>query len=195
MNRVWDLPSWAVWAGGVALSAALTALAYGGLVGPSHDRQRQTDAMRAELAEQAVETRRLEAGANALARSLEATRRELADQPRRLGDRRALNQRIADLIELAGDHGLEVLQLEPGPAEPGTHFTLVPLRLEAEADFAQHLSLLDTLHRVAPDLAVAGLSLRTEPRAEASRPRAEVRLVWFTATDPDGPPAAETPRR
>lgn len=183
MNRFWDLPSGVVWAGGVALSAVLTALAYGGLVAPSHDRQRQTDALRSELADQSVEARRLEAEAEGLTRMLQDTLDELAAQPRRLGDRRALNQRIADLIELAGGHGLEVLHLEPGRPEPGEHYTLVPLRLGAEADFAQHLSLLDTLHRVAPDLAVAGLSLRTDPRAEAPRPRAEVGLVWFTAVD------------
>lgn len=185
MTRAWiqRQPVWLT-VGGCALAGL--SLTVGSLVGVVMPVQRSEAAAKqsvAELdtAESAAD--QLQREAEALTKRLAAREVDLAATPVKLGDRRELNQRVADLIALAQESGLEVFTLQPGLAEAAEHYRVVPLRLEAGGSFGRQLAFMDQLHTVFPDVRVADVKLETRPREAQPRPSVVMGLRWFTALD------------
>lgn len=73
-----------------------------------------------------------------------------------------------------------MVHLQPSPALPGEYFDRVPLRLEAAAAFAQHLTFLKALHDDVPSVAVVALQLDSRLRDTLPRPTARYEMHWFT---------------
>ena len=179
---------WAVWVGGAVACVILSVMAYGWVVLPSHERQRDAAVTSEQSRAQSDEAAELEHELEQLGQSLQTQRDVLAQQPQALGNYQELNRQIARLIELAQAHGLEVMQLQPGESSRGDHYDILPLRLEAVAGFSQHLAFLESLHTTFPSISVLGLDLASRAREISPRPEGRYRLVWFTAK----PEAAST---
>jgi Tfp pilus assembly protein PilO len=192
-------PAWVVWLGGGLACVILSVMAYGWVVQPSHARKQEALQLSAEAKQRHAEVQRLEDQLDALGQTLRQQEDQLAALPLSLGDPRQLNRKIAQVIALAQEHELEVLQLQPGEPTRAEHFDLVPLRLQATAGFPQHLAFLEALHTRFPSVSVLGLELAGPSRAEAARPEAAYRLMWFTAkpdaaaADPAGAAAGVDP--
>lgn len=176
-------PVWAVWSCGVAITALLTFAAYAWMVVPSQERESENQAMAEQIAQQRADAESLRTQLAELNGQLSKTQAALDEQPIELGDRHQLNRHISELIALAQSQGLEVLQLQPGELIPGKDYALIPLRLEANAAFSQHLEFLQTLHRTFPSVSVVGLELDNQARTDIPRPRATYALAWFTTVD------------
>ncbi|MEM7624236.1 MAG: type 4a pilus biogenesis protein PilO [Planctomycetota bacterium] len=176
-------PAWIVWGGGVALAALLTLAAYAWMVVPSRQREAAAEVRAAQIAQERADAEALRLQLAELNQQLRHTRAALEEQPIELGDRRQLNRQIAEIIALAQSQGLEVLQLQPGELMPSEDYALIPLRLDANAAFPQHLEFLQTLHRSFPSVSVVGLELQSQTRADVPRPRATYGLAWFTTAE------------
>ena len=177
--------AWRVWAVCLVAGAVVTGLAYFTVLKPVQEIRRQDTALAQQAAEQADEARRLQTRHDQLSARLLSIRETLDDQQITLGESAQLNQRIAWLIELARNAGLEVLQLQPGSSQPNEHYHLRSLRLEAGATLAQHAAFLEKLHKTFPDMSVVGLDLTQAVGRDDARPNAVFSIVWFT-TVPDG---------
>ncbi len=184
--RLDDKPVWAVVAGCVAVALAATAGSYLGVVVPAERGEAAARAAAASSAEAEAEAASLDREAAALAARLGEREAELAATPVELGDVRDLNRRVAGLIRLAQDAGLEVFALQPGGAAAGEHYRVVPLRLEAGGGFAAQLDFLDRLHGVYPDVRVADVGVQARPREAGAAAQVVVELRWFTALDGAG---------
>ena len=182
--KLLDKPVWAV-----ALTCGVAALlatggAYVGMVAPVRQSEAAAAESRVRLDEADAQAARLERDAAAMSARLAASEAELADMPIKLGDVSDLNQRIADLIRLAQEAGLEVGALQPGERKDHEHYRVVSLRLEAGGAFDRQLAFLDRVHAVYPDVRVADVRLEAQARAAEPRPQTTVELRWFTALDP-----------
>ncbi|MEM8738722.1 MAG: type 4a pilus biogenesis protein PilO [Planctomycetota bacterium] len=187
-------PPWAVWLGGTALALGMTAFAYLGLVTPSQARQAEARAVTRAAAETKATAHTLATQLEELHRAIARRTQALETLPVQLGDRDMLNRRIAALIQLAQDQQLEVLQLQPGEPQPGEHYDLLPLKLEADAAFPEHLAFLERLHTAFPDISVVGVELDSRVRETRPRPRVTVAMAWFIAkTLPPASAAAPGP--
>jgi Tfp pilus assembly protein PilO len=176
-------PAWIVWIGSATLSSVLTLVVYLWIVVPVYQQQNAQAALLASVQEKQAEAVKLESQLRDYSAKLFHQQAAMAHQPVELGNRRELNRRIAALIESAQSLGLEVLQVQPGTVTPNEHFDLVELRLEAVGTFAQHLSILDALHKEYPDVSVIDLSLSSEVRSANPRPTLNLKLAWFTRVD------------
>ncbi|MEM6855960.1 MAG: hypothetical protein AAF593_16270 [Planctomycetota bacterium] len=176
-------PAWLVWSGGALAALALTWMAYAWVVAPNHERAREADEINTAAAAERATAQQLEDQLGLLTQAMAERRAALDAMPLKLGNRQQLNLQIASLIQLAQAQGLEVLQLQPGETQPGEHYDLTGLRLEAIAGFPEHLAFLDALHAAFPDVSVVGLNLTSNARNANPRPRASFNLVWFTSVD------------
>ena len=109
-----DKPVWAVAVMCGVVTLLATGGAYMGVVAPVRESRAAVDAGLARLADADAQAARLGREGAALASRVAASEAELADTPIKLGDVSDLNQRVADLIRLAQEAGLEVAALQPG---------------------------------------------------------------------------------
>jgi Tfp pilus assembly protein PilO len=185
LSRLDHQPPWLVDAGAVVVGLLLTVAAYAWVAVPSQQRQAERQARAAEAVTQAEEVAALESRGQTLDQQLVRRQAELDAMPVQLGRSAELNRQIAALIELAQTQGLEVLQLQPGVTTRGREYAWTELRLEAVAGFAQHLSFLDELHSQFASISVAAVQLDSRTRDAVPRPRATLRLRWFTELGPN----------
>lgn len=173
-------PAWAVWSAGFCLAGLFTYLAYSMIILPAEERETENQALTEQIAQQSADAKALRHELAQLNHKLNQVKTSLEEQPIELGDQQNLNRQIAELIALAQQHRLEVLQLQPGEPVPGEDYTLIPLQLRANATFAEHLNFLQAVHVNFPSISVVGLDLESRTRTDAPRPRATFALAWFT---------------
>jgi len=177
-------PRWRWWridATALSICAALTLVVY--LLGVDPLVRAQADRVRQqrELDESAREADDLLAQLTSLKRELAITTQKLADSPLRLQPVSAVNQRIAMITELATQCELQLDQIQPGKAVPGTHYDMVPILLAGTGSYTRSAAFLHQLHTTFPDIGVTTFDLSGSP-AEPSRPaRFRFDLAWFAA--------------
>ncbi len=182
---------WKVWAGCAVAATALTATVYYAGIAPVQA-SRSADVRLAEQARgKAEQADILQEQLDRLNQKLTTLRGRLNEHPVTLGDPEHLNRRIAALIDLARQAGLDVMQLQPGGSQPAEHYDLKGLRLEAAGSFDQHRTFLVAVHERFTDMSVVGLDL-TQPRGaqRANRPDAVYNIVWFTLVADEAPAAS-----
>jgi len=127
--------------------------------------------------------------AKSLADNLATARRQLADTtrevdalPLRLEPAAAVNARLARLAHVAGETGLGVDEIQPGPPVDGPFYQTVPIRVSGTGTYPTCAAFLHQLRRQFPDTAVKSFDC-INPSPARDRPQATYRLelVWYTA--------------
>ncbi|MCC6428349.1 MAG: hypothetical protein IT435_16200 [Phycisphaerales bacterium] len=106
-----------------------------------------------------------------------------------------LNQRMLDLVDLAGKCGLGVPQITPGNFRNGKQCQLVTLTMSGAGGYLQISQFLTGIHSQFPDVVVAGFSAEANRRDAAGSNGAAgafaFELEWYAASK-DG--AASSPK-
>lgn len=177
-------------------SAWATALLAGWalVVAPVQGRREALAAQERELGELNQKAKELDEMRAAQSQRLTEIERALSGLRVRLQDAGALNQRLAELTNLADQigadprRGLKVEQITPGTPTVGPRFTTVPIRLSGVSTYAAASAFLERLQERFPDTGVTGLTLkvRGEDTAEAEF---GMDLVWYAAGGGGAKPA------
>jgi Tfp pilus assembly protein PilO len=180
---------WQVYAGALVAAAALSGGAYVAGLRPLMDRRAANVALDQEL-----ETRGERA--RAMAASLEAGRRELAEakdalecQPLRLKPADQINLRLAAVTRVAGECGMTIDEVQPGAPADSPHYQTVPLRMVGSGSYPACAEFLHALRAQFPDTAIRSFdSLNKNPAMDAPEATFRFELTWFAA--PANAPAA-----
>ncbi|HUS90473.1 MAG TPA: type 4a pilus biogenesis protein PilO [Phycisphaerae bacterium] len=115
--------------------------------------------------------------------SLSQTRRDLAEERRRLQSAGNVNLRIARLADLAEKTGLTVDEIVPGDRSLLGLCWAVPVRLRASGNYPTCVLFLRKLKGAFPDTAVGAFDLSGKPEEPGKPIQFQVRLLWHTARD------------
>ena len=145
-------------------------------------RQRNLTAQKHEQAEQAAAT------LHALRHNLMKFRQAAQQSAVRLQASSQLNQRLAEIADLATRSGLQVHEVQPGGIISGDRFETVPVQMAGEGSYQSCARFLSQLHEAFPDTGVSSLELTGSPAAPGQTAKFRMGLSWFAAPVPATPP-------
>ena len=107
---------------------------------------------------------------------------QVASLPLRLEPATSINPRLARLADLAGESGLVLDEIQPGPAADGSHYQTVPIRLAGGGSYPAVAVFLHRLRERFPDTAVRSFECsNTAPGADRPSAAFRAELAWYTA--------------
>lgn len=165
----------------IGLCLGLTALVYFTGVHPLLSRQVESAQRRNELKNQRDEASSLQTTLTLLKRELAQVEHTLSQSPLRLQPTSAMNQRLAQITELAARSGLKLNEIQPGKAVPGTHYDTVPLVLSGAGTYRTCASFLSEMHQSFPDMGVTAFSVGGDPTSGKSTAAFRFTLIWYAA--------------
>lgn len=182
-------PVWHIHAGGAIGAIAVAAAAYVLVVGPAMGRGELVNQRRAQLASQQAELAALTASNKDAQTALAAAQGAVESGGLRLQTRDHLNQRLADLTQLATEHSLEIAQLAAGKSTDGARHGTVGIQLSGKGTYLACDSFLEACAEQFHDLAVISLTASSNPEIPQSPILLTLDMLWFIA--PDRQPAAK----
>lgn len=168
---------------GVLCCTLLTAGAYMTAIQPVLDAQIAQRSQQAELLEQQRIAGELDKRVAQIHREVAMVNEELERSQLELESAGRINQRIAELTEIANDVGLTLQQIDPGQKHSERLFDMVPIELAGISDFRQYLLFLHRLHARFSDIAVSEFQIIGTPENPAEGARFHLTLCWFTARE------------
>ncbi len=174
-------------AAGAATCVALTLLAYFAGFRPLASSHAASAIRGNELGRQRRKCSELRSSLAALEARLVDARQELAKSPIRLRSGRHVNQRIAEITELAGSCGLKVDDIGLGQAFSTSHYRAIPIQVAGTGSYGTSMVFLQRLHQTFPDTAVSKLELLRAAQRRSMLSTFKLSLLWYAAPE-DGPP-------
>lgn len=90
-----------------------------------------------------------------------------------------MNQRVAQVAELAMDSGLKVDQIHPGVPASGQRYQMVPIKLTGVGSYKTCMVFLHRIRQVFPDTGVSSLQLSGNPSAPSTEATFRINLSWY----------------
>jgi hypothetical protein len=168
-----------VHAAGAGLGIALAGGLYLGVVRPVHSARANAIQQRTALASLTEELSEVERDMNSARSQGDALQKQL-DSAVRLQDPSRLNRYVTDVMRVATDAKLTVLEAPQGEyraAHPD--FGRVPIALQGAGQPADVLAFLDSLHEHCRDIEVTGVEIDSAQGAQGER-RYRVEMDWYT---------------
>ncbi|OPX21901.1 MAG: hypothetical protein B1H04_05835 [Planctomycetales bacterium 4484_123] len=179
---------------GVAACVVFTLLTYFlGLKPILADRARAV-AARAALEAQQAKAVKLEASVLAVRARLVEVQQALTKTAVHLHPARRVNQRIAQVAELAAKSGLKVNDIRLGPSAATPRYVGIPILLAGTGTFQSCTRFLHQLNRALPDTGVTVLELQGNPKDEFQVAQFHFQLLWYAAPS-DAPPEDAPPKK
>jgi hypothetical protein len=173
--------TWRVHAAGAAVCLALTAGGYYGIVAPAMSERTEAAARQAEVEAEREKATRL-AGTLATLREQHAgVKKQVGDHTLVLLPATGINQRLAEVGELASACGLSTRAMQPETPTSDTRFETVPIRWSGSGGFFACAEFLRRVHEDYPDTGVSTLALSADPTVPSAPAAFEVTLVWHAA--------------
>lgn len=172
---------WPIDATAIVLCLGLTALVYFIGVHPMLSKQVESANRRSELREQRAEAGELQTMLTQLKRELAVVERTLSESPLRLEPTSAINERLAQITDLAARSGLKLNETQPGKTSPGRHFDTVPIVLSGAGTYSTCSAFLHQMHLSFPDMGVTSFSIDGDPTTGQSTASFRFTLAWFAA--------------
>ncbi len=138
-------------------------------------------AARARLEAQQAKATKLEASILALRAQLVEVEQALAKTAIKLHPARHVNQRIAQVAELAAKSGLKVDDIRLGPGAKTARYVGMPIVLAGTGTFRNCTRFLHRLNRTLPDTGVTVLELQGNPKDDFQVARFHFQLLWYAA--------------
>jgi len=182
------LRHWRIDASGLALVAALTAVAYLLEIRPVLSARQAAGAGVAELAEKRRRAAELEGALRSQEEPLSEAQRLLAALDVRLEDAGRLNERVAKLTEMAGQSGLQVDGIEPGKVVgiSGARYRTVSIRLTGRGVYRNCARFLRDISEKVRDSSVTQISLSGQNGVAEANATFAFDLLWYTAPEEVG---------
>lgn len=170
---------WPVHAAGLAiLILAMAAVGMAGLR-PLAAAQREAAMLKSRLAAHGESLRTARQGLDQARARVDDLRRQLDDATLTLYDLSELNQRLADLTELARASQLVVHQVQPGEPVSGPHFERVAIQLAGEATYQTFTRFLSRMHREIADVEVRSLHLQSAAGEMGGPTPFRLECLWY----------------
>lgn len=136
----------------------------------------------------------LKHSAQAFHTRLEATEKAIAATALQLLPARRLNERLAQLAELATQNGLRIDEIEPGKTTVNAQYETIAIRLSGKGGYRQCTQFLAALHSQMPDTNATAIHLAAGDRPELAG-TFTFNLLWHTAPpEPsEAPEPSQTP--
>ncbi|MBM4109251.1 MAG: hypothetical protein FJ255_10655 [Phycisphaerae bacterium] len=170
-------------AAGMATAAAIAAVAYFALVGPTLDRAREGRAASAELAGRLEEVGRLKGELAAAERRARESRMRVEQAPRILRPIDAMNARLAELTTLAEECSLSIEAMAPGVAARQERLIRVPVKMGGRGRYADCVRFLDLLHERFQDVDVDGFRMMTLGEETGGSASFSIDCAWLAARE------------
>ncbi len=171
---------WRLDAAAVGACLLMTALLYFGGLEPLMAARDRTASRQKDLEAQREHASALAVSVSRARTQLHAVQEAIRQNPLKLQPSRLVNNRIAELTELANAHELEIEHIEPSPSRNAGRYEVVPLRVAGVGAFPKCVVFLHRLRQGFPDTGVAGFRLSGNPTAPGTG-RFELELQWFAA--------------
>jgi hypothetical protein len=95
---------------------------------------------------------------------------------------RALNARLAALVDAASRAGIEIQETRADEATPRGRFRAVPVHLAGTGTYPQVAHFLHVLHMEMPDVEVVTFELSGKSDADEGRATLVIDLVWYAVS-------------
>jgi Tfp pilus assembly protein PilO len=175
--------SWQVDAAGTGLCVALTAAMY--LIGlsPLVERYEQVQGSTRQLNEQNRKSSSLSSSVATARAQLAAVRKATASNPLRLLPARLVNNRLAEITELAAANGLIIEQIHPAAGRKSGRYEIVPIRIDGRGAYPTATTFMRRLRETFPDTGVASFKLSGNPSAPKTPATFELTLEWYALAE------------
>lgn len=181
--KVSSLSIWHVHVVAITGAAAFAAGAYFLFVAPALGRGEQSNARLAELAAQQAELTSLSISNKDAQTALAAATNAVQSGSVKLQTRDHLNQRLADLTQLATQSALQIDQLAPGKSSDGPRHGTVTIHFSGKGPYRACETFLAACAKKYPDIAVISLAASSNPEIPESPVFLTIDLLWFIASD------------
>ena len=129
------------------------------------------------------------ASLNSAHRKLLVLQQQLADAPLQLKPAHQINNRLAELTDLASRCGIRIEDIQPGKGARALRYEIVPIHVAGTGTYRTCTSFVHQLRQTYPDTGVAAFALSGNPNEPAEAARFSFDLEWFAAlSDTPAPP-------
>ena len=170
---------------GAGVCVLLSLLLYVMAISPMMAHHQAQKVMQAELEAERDKARQIAQVTQRMQAELVSTERAVADYALKLEPVTALNRRVSQLTALATQIGLQINEIRPRQAQPGTFYQTVPIRVAGEGSYLASIAFIHALHATLPDISVASLKLygRVVPGQQETVSTFEFELIWYAEPD------------
>ena len=176
---------------GAGSLAVVTVAAYFAVARPLAEARSRRAAMQSELVDNQRRVAEIERSRIDLRGRLVETQQELAGGRLQLHASSLVNTRMALIVQIAFDSGLEIHEMRPNAGVPGEHYEMVPIALSGRGTYPDCAAFLHRLHESMPDTGVAAFELSGNPGSRGTAGSFRFDLVWYAAPAVGG--AGESP--
>ena len=180
---------WRIDLGGVAVIAGLSAAAYFGLVAPAVAHHQLAQAQSADLIAQQNKTRDMERSLRTLNDQLGSVRSTIEKSRFMLEPPTALNDRLAKITDIAGEHHLQVDAIESGATLNYPRFSTVAIRMSGKGPYRNCAAMLQRVREQMIDVGVTAIQMTSTGIAIDTNANFSIELVWYTQ------PQQKTPQK
>jgi Tfp pilus assembly protein PilO len=167
----------------MALGACLvlTAAAYIFGIQPLLDREQQQKEQEQTLAAKTAQANQSTAQLTALRNQLSKVRDAVSHSAIKLQSTAHLNQRLAEVTQMAGACGLQVNEIQPGAIVSGDRYETVPLHLAGFGAYEACAVFMHKLHQAFPDTGLSSFELTGTPNQPTNPAVFRFTLTWYAA--------------
>jgi len=172
---------------GAAGCVTFTLLIYFLGLAPLLDARTDLAAEQGTLSQQRQKSSHSEAAVAALKARLAEVEQALTKIQVRLHPARHVNQRIAQVAELAISNGLKIDDVQLGHSSGTSRYTSIPIALAGSGTYRTCTQFLHRLNQALPDTGVTVLELWGNPRSDIEAAAFRMELIWYAAPAGSGP--------
>lgn len=175
--------TWRIDGAGVAVCLLAAVTLYITIVHPSRLRHRDHAAQQMKLESRRQAARKLADQDGLLKAQLQELNQALRDTPLKIREARFINNRLADVAQLAGACDLKIDQMQPGRRMVGSHYETIPIYLNGAGTYPTFARLLHELHEQNgfADTGIVSFDLSGDPASDSEDASFKLELAWHTA--------------
>jgi Tfp pilus assembly protein PilO len=175
---------WRIDAAGIVVCAGFTALVYFAGLEPLWERYNEFTQQQTDVELKRQHTTLSAASLASMHRKLGVLQQELTDTPAKLKPAGMINNRIAELTDLASRSSIKIEDIAPGQPAHAKRFDVVPIKVAGNGTYRTCAQFIHNLRKTFPDTGVASFSLSGNPSDPTEPAKFQFDLEWFAAPSP-----------
>lgn len=184
MNSQVKFNFWTMDAFALLLIVVLGAMAYVMQIGPLLSRRQQAQAQAAQLLQKQSELQQSERTLRRLKDQLQAIQSATEQSQLKLEPVSQLNQKLAHLTALAGEHGLQVDTIESGQTADFARYSTVAIRISGRGAYRNCAAFVGRFPASMPDVGVASFRMVCVNPDDDANTTFVFDLLWYTSPRP-----------
>ena len=175
------LNRWHVEAAGAGLLAVISLVALVAIVLPSSDAVKTRRATQGELDNQRTLVAQIEDLRRQLKQQISLVQQEQETTWVQLDSARRLNERTAQIVDLASARNLIIDESSSGEAQPQEQYQTIRIHVAGTGTYSHSAAFLHDLHEKLHDVSVIGFELSDNPSTPSTRATFKFDLQWYAA--------------